>query len=112
MDRDFSGITDEDIVQLRRATGSRERQRVIISGAHSCKFVLVAGIASGGAEESERLQGRVLRDQEHQSSGVFLRGAADRAAIGLVHDRDRSWPDERSISAVVRPASPKRTVAM
>lgn len=89
VDRDFTSLTNEAIVQLRRPAGFRERQRVIISWAHGRNSVPVSGITAGRTEKAERLDGRVLRDQEHDSSGTFLCGAAYRAAIGLVHDRDR-----------------------
>jgi hypothetical protein len=92
VDRDSSSLTNEALVQLRHPTGFRERQCVIISWTHGRNFVSVSGITAGRPEKAERLDERVLRDQEHESSGTFLCGAAYRATVGLVHDRDRADP--------------------
>jgi hypothetical protein len=61
VDRDFTSLTDEDVVQLWHPAGFRERQRVIISWAHGRNFVSVSGITAGRPEKAERLDGPALQ---------------------------------------------------
>ena len=105
--RDSDRLVQENLVRRQHRTVPRERQRVILSGAHRPNFVTIAGIARAGPRESAPPQGRVPRNQHHAARPAVFRRATNRAAVGLVHHGDRNvGGDFHVLHGQIRAANP------